>query len=93
MASTQYIPPEPKHDTPEPVPTGQRPKDYRKIIEQKEVVSKFVDPCAQAAKESMDCLNRHSYDRDQCLDFFQVYRDCKSEWIKQRRQDRANRRI
>lgn len=29
----------------------------------------------------MDCLNRNDYDRDQCLDFFQAYRDCKRSWV------------
>ena len=29
----------------------------------------------------MDCLNRHDYDRDKCLDFFQAYRDCKKAWV------------
>jgi hypothetical protein len=31
----------------------------------------------------MDCLNRHDYDRDKCLDFFQAYRDCKKAWVRQ----------
>ena len=30
----------------------------------------------------MDCLNRHDYDRDKCLDFFQAYRDCKKTWVR-----------
>lgn len=30
----------------------------------------------------MDCLNRHDYDRDKCLDFFQAYRDCKKVWVR-----------
>ena len=30
----------------------------------------------------MDCLNRHDYDRDKCLDFFQAYRDCKKLWVR-----------
>jgi hypothetical protein len=30
----------------------------------------------------MDCLNRHDYDRDKCLDFFQAYRDCKKAWVR-----------
>jgi len=30
----------------------------------------------------MDCLNRHDYDRDKCLDFFQAYRDYKKEWVR-----------
>ena len=39
-------------------------------------------PCAEASKASMDCLNRHDYDRDKCLDFFQAYRDCKKAWVR-----------
>ncbi|EJU03526.1 cytochrome c oxidase-assembly factor COX23 mitochondrial [Dacryopinax primogenitus] len=88
--ATKYIPPEPTNSGPEPAPTGQQPTNYKQVFEGR-VVTKFVDPCEQAAKESMACLNRHSYDRDQCLDFFQAYRDCKQEWLKQRRVDRANR--
>ncbi|KAH9991132.1 hypothetical protein BJV77DRAFT_946650, partial [Russula vinacea] len=45
-------------------------------------------PCAEASKASMDCLNRHDYDRDKCLDFFQAYRDCKKAWMNQRKEDR-----
>ena len=30
----------------------------------------------------MDCLNRHDYDREKCLDFFQAYRDCKKAWVR-----------
>ena len=38
-------------------------------------------PCEDATKASMDCMNRHNYDRDKCLDFFQAYRDCKKIWV------------
>ncbi|OJT01874.1 Cytochrome c oxidase-assembly factor COX23, mitochondrial [Trametes pubescens] len=58
-------------------------------------VSKFVErmvltcartnppasPCAEASKASMDCMNHNDYDRDQCLDYFQAYRDCKKAWV------------
>ena len=30
----------------------------------------------------MDCLNRHNYDRDKFLNFFQAYRDCKKAWAR-----------
>jgi cytochrome c oxidase assembly protein subunit 23 len=42
----------------------------------------YRSPCAAASKASMDCLNRHNYDRDKCLDFFQAYRDCKGAWVR-----------
>lgn len=41
-----------------------------------------ISPCAQAAKESMDCLNRNDYDRASCTDFFIAYRDCKKAWVR-----------
>lgn len=40
-----------------------------------------VSPCAEASKASMDCMNHNDYDRDQCLDYFQAYRDCKKAWV------------
>ncbi|KAH9839861.1 uncharacterized protein C8Q71DRAFT_744544 [Rhodofomes roseus] len=52
------------------------------------VTTKFVDPCKRAAKASMDCLNRNEFDRDQCHDFFRAYRDCKKDWLDQRKADR-----
>lgn len=27
-------------------------------------------------------MNRNDYDRNQCLDFFQAYRDCKKDWVR-----------
>ncbi|GLB41887.1 putative cytochrome c oxidase-assembly factor cox23 [Lyophyllum shimeji] len=65
-----------------------KPLNYREQFQGRSVTSQFIDPCAAAAKASMDCMNRHDYDRDFCLDYFQAYRDCKSAWIKQRKDDR-----
>ncbi|KAF8074895.1 hypothetical protein FPV67DRAFT_1409141 [Lyophyllum atratum] len=65
-----------------------KPLDYREQFQGRHVTSQFIDPCAAAAKASMDCMNRHDYDRDFCLEYFQAYRDCKSTWIQQRRDDR-----
>jgi len=70
-----------------PVPVF-TPKDYKETFKKRTVTSEFADPCAEASKASMDCLNRHDYDRDKCLDFFQAYRDCKKAWIEQRKADR-----
>ncbi|PSR72799.1 hypothetical protein PHLCEN_2v11296 [Hermanssonia centrifuga] len=50
--------------------------------------TKFVDPCEDAAKASLTCMDHHSYDRDKCSDFFQVYRDCKKQWMEERKADR-----
>jgi len=65
-----------------------KPLDYKEQFSGRHVSSKFIDPCADASKASMDCLNRHDYDRDACLAYFQAYRDCKNTWIKQRKDDR-----
>jgi len=65
-----------------------RPEDYKETFRRRQYTSEFVDPCAEASKASMDCLNRNDYDRDKCLDFFRAYRECKSIWIEQRKADR-----
>ncbi|KAI0923826.1 hypothetical protein AcV5_009267 [Taiwanofungus camphoratus] len=67
-----------------PLPDPQdnvKPNNYYDKFKGRQVTSKFVDPCEDAAKASMNCLNRHDYDRDKCLDFFQAYRDCKKAWV------------
>ncbi|KAL0065828.1 Mitochondrial copper homeostasis protein [Marasmius tenuissimus] len=64
-----------------------RPKSYLEQFQGKEA-SKFTDPCADASKASMACLNKYDYDRDKCLDYFQAYRDCKKAWLEQRKADR-----
>ncbi|KZV71562.1 hypothetical protein PENSPDRAFT_605680 [Peniophora sp. CONT] len=65
-----------------------RPEDYKETFKRRRYDSEFADPCAEASKASMDCLNRNDYDRDKCLDFFRAYRDCKSAWMEQRKADR-----
>ena len=39
------------------------------------VVFAFIPPTEQ------DCMDRNGYNREECLDFFQVYRDCKKTWV------------
>ncbi|KAG5731469.1 hypothetical protein E4T56_gene4361 [Termitomyces sp. T112] len=65
-----------------------KPLNYREQFQGRHVASQFIDPCAAAAKASMDCMSRNDYDRDFCLDYFQAYRDCKKSWINQRKEDR-----
>ena len=50
--------------------------------------SKFFDPCAEASKASMKCLDRNDYDKEKCADFFRAYRECKSRWLEDRKEDR-----
>ncbi|KDQ61770.1 hypothetical protein JAAARDRAFT_172189 [Jaapia argillacea MUCL 33604] len=65
-----------------------RPHNYVEHFRGRHVTTKFIDPCEDAAKASMDCLNRNDYDRESCLNFFQAYRDCKKTWVEQRKSDR-----
>ncbi|KIJ55701.1 hypothetical protein M422DRAFT_220500 [Sphaerobolus stellatus SS14] len=71
-----------------PAPENSKPQNYREKFQGRSIPSKFADPCDHAAKASMDCLNRNDYDRDKCTEFFRAYRDCKSAWLEQRREDR-----
>ncbi|KAH9074947.1 hypothetical protein EDB83DRAFT_2354322 [Lactarius deliciosus] len=80
------LPPRPHMADENPVPVFS-PKNYRETF-QKQTTSQFTDPCDEASKASMNCLNRNHYDRDKCLDFFQAYRDCKKAWMEQRKADR-----
>ncbi|XP_006462005.1 hypothetical protein AGABI2DRAFT_206142 [Agaricus bisporus var. bisporus H97] len=74
-----------KNELPSP---EENSKPHREQSSGKHVVSKFIDPCHEASKASMDCLNKNNYNRDSCLDYFQAYRDCKKAWLQQRREDR-----
>ncbi|EPQ56484.1 hypothetical protein GLOTRDRAFT_26747, partial [Gloeophyllum trabeum ATCC 11539] len=61
-----------------------KPKNYAETFRvlHTQPRNRFPDsPCEAAAKASYDCLNRHDYVRDKCLDFFQAYRDCKKAWV------------
>ncbi|KAF7937705.1 uncharacterized protein EAE97_007501 [Botrytis byssoidea] len=46
----------------------------------------YFDPCQEAASRSLKCLARNGGDRDMCTDYFQAYRDCKKQWIEQRKE-------
>ncbi|KAH7917487.1 hypothetical protein BV22DRAFT_1026264 [Leucogyrophana mollusca] len=74
-----------------PGPSAQdnaKPRDYHEQFSGREVYTKHTDPCEDAAKASMKCMDRNAYDREKCMDFFQAYRDCKKVWLDQRREDR-----
>ncbi|KAM0787599.1 hypothetical protein ACM66B_003667 [Microbotryomycetes sp. NB124-2] len=71
-----------------PQPTGQKPAPYSDKFTGRSAHSEFADPCETARQESMKCLDRNSYNKSKCVDFFQAYRDCKKTWLEQRRADR-----
>ncbi|KAK7565806.1 cysteine alpha-hairpin motif superfamily, partial [Phyllosticta citricarpa] len=45
-------------------------------------LSEYYDPCQEAASRSIRCLHRNGGDRDLCSDYFQAYRDCKKQWVR-----------
>ncbi|KZF24608.1 hypothetical protein L228DRAFT_245580 [Xylona heveae TC161] len=47
--------------------------------------SEYFDPCQEAASRSIRCLHRNGADKDLCADYFQAYRDCKKQWINERK--------
>ncbi|KAJ9222636.1 cytochrome c oxidase-assembly factor cox23 [Paecilomyces variotii] len=47
--------------------------------------SEYFDPCQDFADRSIKCMRRNAGDRDMCHDYFQAYRDCKKEWMTQRK--------
>ncbi|RSH95245.1 Mitochondrial copper homeostasis protein [Saitozyma podzolica] len=78
-----------EEDRPAP-PTAalEQPEDWKKTFKGRQTISKFADPCEAASKASLDCLERAHYNRDECVDFFKAYRECKGKWLEQRREDR-----
>jgi len=46
--------------------------------------SQYFDPCKEAAKMSMACLDRNDYDRSKCKLYFESYRDCLKAWRNRR---------
>ncbi|GAA5956256.1 hypothetical protein JCM8115_001669 [Rhodotorula mucilaginosa] len=81
-------PPPPPVDPSQPAPTGQKPTSYDDAFRSREAHTKFADPCALAREESMKCLDKNAYDKSKCTRFFEAYRDCKKDWLSQRREDR-----
>ncbi|KAH8754262.1 cysteine alpha-hairpin motif superfamily [Hyaloscypha finlandica] len=48
----------------------------------------FFDPCQEAASRSLKCLHRNGGDREMCTDYFQAYRDCKKQWLTERKEEK-----
>ncbi|KAL4809003.1 cytochrome c oxidase-assembly factor cox23 [Aspergillus unguis] len=47
--------------------------------------SEYYDPCQEFADRSLRCMKRNAYDREMCGDYFQAYRDCKKQWLTQKK--------
>ncbi|KZP34580.1 hypothetical protein FIBSPDRAFT_11293 [Athelia psychrophila] len=54
-----------------------KPDDYRQAFQSREIYTKHTDPCAEASKATMKCLDRNNYDKTKCTEFFQAYTECK----------------
>jgi cytochrome c oxidase assembly protein subunit 23 len=52
--------------------------------------SRYYDPCQESANMSIKCLESNNFDRDMCHEYFKAYRECKKEWLSQRRKDTRN---
>lgn len=51
--------------------------------------SKFYDPCAESSKMSIRCMEVNGREnKEACNEFFQAYRDCKKEWMKERKKSK-----
>ncbi|KAL5606447.1 hypothetical protein BROUX41_002863 [Berkeleyomyces rouxiae] len=62
--------------SPEALVTEEKRQQYRA-----KDVSKYFDPCQEAADRSIRCLHRNPTDKSLCSDYFQAYRDCKKAWL------------
>ncbi|KAJ7594938.1 hypothetical protein C8J56DRAFT_928018 [Mycena floridula] len=70
-----------------------KPINYRKVWAARQAVSQFADPCDGARQASMACLSKTG-DRNQCMEYFQAYKDCKQLFLDQLKEDRrAGKRI
>lgn len=52
--------------------------------------SKYYDPCSESSKMSIRCMEVNGkYNKHLCNEYFQAYRDCKKEWLAERRRERS----
>ncbi|KAG0681854.1 Mitochondrial copper homeostasis protein [Pichia californica] len=50
--------------------------------------SRYYDPCAESSKMAIRCMETHDETyKDVCTEYFQAYRECKKEWMEQRKRD------
>lgn len=93
-------PPQVSKQTPKPAPPTpvndlkfypDNPTDFKhKAQFSTKLPSQFYDPCQQASKMSISCLERNDYDKDMCIEYFKAYKECRQEWMDQRKKDRRS---
>ncbi|KAH8915183.1 hypothetical protein BT69DRAFT_1289162 [Atractiella rhizophila] len=82
----------PKDRTPlpsTPSPEARIPRNVEEFIDGKKEASRYTNPCAMAQSESMKCLDKYNYNHSMCEDFFENYRECKTEWYRQMKAARS----
>lgn len=53
--------------------------------------SRYYDPCAESSKMAVRCMENHDEDyKEVCAEYFRAYRECKKEWMEQRKRDNRN---
>ncbi|KAF1815482.1 hypothetical protein P152DRAFT_455196 [Eremomyces bilateralis CBS 781.70] len=62
-------------------------EETAKKFESKQL-SKYMDPCQEAANRSLKCLARNGGEKEMCNDYFLAYRDCKKQWLEDRNKNK-----
>lgn len=53
--------------------------------------SRYYDPCKESSQMAVKCMSEHDDDyKEVCGPLFEAYRECKKEWMAQRRKDLRN---
>lgn len=50
--------------------------------------SKFYDPCEESRQASINCVLRNQEDKLVCQDFFDAYKECRSDFFNKKKKDR-----
>ncbi|ODV94196.1 hypothetical protein PACTADRAFT_76829 [Pachysolen tannophilus NRRL Y-2460] len=53
--------------------------------------SQYYDPCGETSRMAIRCMENHDHDYKQiCGEYFRAYRECKKEWLEQRRKGNSS---
>ncbi|KAL4798908.1 cysteine alpha-hairpin motif superfamily [Aspergillus venezuelensis] len=74
---------QPSSSTSEPASSDNWGRSERKFSNKS--ASEYYDPCQDFADRSLRCMKRNAFDKEMCGDYFQAYRDCKKQWLTQKK--------
>ncbi|KAL4873209.1 cysteine alpha-hairpin motif superfamily [Aspergillus spectabilis] len=74
---------QPSSSSSEPAPSSTWGRSERKFSNKS--ASEYYDPCQDFADRSLKCMKRNAHDKEMCHDYFQAYRDCKKQWLNQKK--------